>query len=235
MTHPPIRVLLIEDDPMVQEVNRQFVERVEGYRIVGVAGDGVEGVALLNKLQPELVILDVYMPQQDGMETIRLIRQEGHPADVIVITAASDANIIRSMLQNGAIDYIIKPFIFERVKQALDNYRTLRLGLDKGVTLSQAELDELLGVGGKLESGADGGLEPLPKGLQVLTLKQVLLFLMNESQPRSAEEVAEGVGLARVTVRRYLDFLEKAGKVRLDIEYGGVGRPANRYALIRAL
>jgi two-component system response regulator DctR len=176
------------------------------------------------------------MPQRDGQETLRYIRQEGYSVDVIVVTAASDAAIIRSMLQNGAIDYIIKPFVFERVKQALDNYRMLRFRLGRDVTLSQTELDELLRLSRKQEQAGPGtgpGADPLPKGLQELTMKQVLLFLMNESQPRSAEEVAEGIGLARVTVRRYLEYLEKAGRIRLDIEYGGVGRPVNRYALLR--
>jgi two-component system response regulator DctR len=222
-----LRVLLIEDDPMVQEVNRQFVEKVDRFRVVGAASNGAEGLAMLKKLQPDLVILDMYMPRQDGLETLRKIRMEGLDANVIVITAANDPETVQKALQHGALDYIMKPFKFERVKQALENFRSLRGKLDKGAALTQEELDRMLHRYTKAAADAD----QLPKGIHEQTLKQILLFLSGRKESLSAEEVAEGVGLARVTARRYLDYLEKTGQVRLDMQYGGVGRPVNRYRL----
>jgi two-component system, CitB family, response regulator DctR len=136
------------------------------------------------------------------------------------------------MLHQGAVDYIMKPFKFERVREALENYRMMKRGLGKESTLSQVELDQLLhGNGGEPipESPNVSMQMDLPKGLQALTMKQVMLFLMQQHKSLSAEEVAEGVGLARVTARRYLDFLEKNKHVKLDLEYGGIGRPINRY------
>lgn len=227
------RVVLIEDDPMVLEVNRQFVERVPGFEIIGTASNGIDGIEKVRDLKPDLVILDIYMPGQNGTELLQQIRNEQLNTDAIVITAASDIPTIQRMLHQGAVDYIMKPFKFERVREALENYRMMKSRLGKESTLSQVELDQLL-------HGNNGG-EPipesptfsvqmdLPKGLQALTMKQVMLFLMQQHKSLSAEEVAEGVGLARVTARRYLDFLEKSKQVKLDLEYGGIGRPINRY------
>lgn len=227
------RVVLIEDDPMVLEVNRQFVERVSGFEIIGTASNGIDGIEKVRDLKPDLVILDIYMPGQNGTELLQQIRNEQLNTDAIVITAANDIPTIQRMLHQGAVDYIMKPFKFERVREALENYRMMKSRLGKESTLSQVELDQLL-------HGNNGG-EPipesptfsvqmnLPKGLQALTMKQVMLFLMQQHKSLSAEEVAEGVGLARVTARRYLDFLEKNKQVKLDLEYGGIGRPINRY------
>ncbi|UUZ80970.1 response regulator [Paenibacillus sp. P26] len=228
-----IKVLLVEDDPMVQEVNRLFVERVEGFRIVGVAASGEEGLAMARELRPDLLILDVFMPLMDGLETLAAIRAEQLPVDVIVISAANDMQTIQRMLQNGAVDYIMKPFKFERVQQALEHYRTMKETMAGEKNVSQQVLDRLI-------YGRHPDAEPapapetaglnLPKGLQALTLKQIVQFLSGYQTPLSAEEVAEGVGIARVTARRYLDYLEKNGLVRLDLQYG-VGRPVNRYIL----
>ncbi|MFC5472121.1 response regulator [Cohnella suwonensis] len=226
-----IRVVLIEDDPMVLEVNKQFVERVPGFEIVGTASGGIEGIAKVRALKPDLVILDIYMPGLNGLETLQQIRGEQLEVDAIAITAANDIPTIQRMLHHGAIDYIMKPFQFDRVRQALENYRLVRSRLNKDTTLSQAELDQLWH-----DKRSTATTQPpqqsnneMPKGLQEHTMKQVMLFLVHQRKPLSAEEVAEGVGLARVTARRYLEHLEKKMQVKMMIEYGGVGRPVNRY------
>ncbi|MCY9695948.1 response regulator [Paenibacillus alginolyticus] len=226
------RVVLIEDDPMVLEVNRQFVERVPGFEIVGTSSNGVDGIEKVRDLKPDLVILDIYMPGQNGTELLQQIRNEQLHTDAIVITAANDIPTIQRMLHHGAVDYIMKPFKFERVREALENYQIMKRRLGTESTLSQVELDQLLhGNGGEPlpEISSVRMQTDLPKGLQALTMKQVVLFLMEQHKSLSAEEVAEGVGLARVTARRYLDFLEKNKQVKLDLEYGGIGRPINRY------
>ncbi|GLI08146.1 putative C4-dicarboxylate response regulator DctR [Paenibacillus tyrfis] len=227
------RVLLIEDDPMVQEVNSQFVERVEGFIVVGIASSGDEGLRMVKEQQPDLVILDIFMPVRDGIETLLELRRNQAPVDVMVISAANDMRTIERMLQNGAVDYIMKPFKFERVKQALEHYRQMKSALDSGRPATQSELDRLLFGRTHDASSQDGKMEDpaeLPKGLQAVTLKQIVQFLRLQTEALSAEEVAEGVGIARVTARRYLDYLEKSGQVRLDLQYG-VGRPVNKYRL----
>jgi two-component system response regulator DctR len=235
LTPPKIKVVLIEDDPMVQEVNRQFVESVEGYVVVGTAGNGIEGLTLIEELAPDLVLMDIYMPLMDGLQTIKQIRAAHHAVDVIAITAAKDASSIRQMVRGGVVDYIIKPFKFDRVKQALEKYKSFRTQLKNDDAMSQTELDLLLRGRAavdveKAENGGSFGWEEhIPKGLNIVTCKQVVDFMSKCAVSLSAEEVSVGVGIARVTARRYLEFLEKSGKLQLEVRYGGVGRPINRY------
>jgi two-component system response regulator DctR len=215
-------VLLIEDDPMVQEVNRQFIEQVSGFKIVGMASNGVEGLEKLRNLRPDLIFLDIYMPNQNGVETLYKIREEDHQVYVVVVTAADDTETMRQMLQQGAKDYIIKPFKFDRIKKALDNYKLYRQIMNKPF-VTQSEIDQIL------HPASSEGLLDLPKGLNLFTLNQVSSYLHGQTEAKSAEEVAEVIGIARVTARRYLDYFVKKGTVKIDIQYGGVGRPVNRY------
>lgn len=223
MASHDFRVLLIEDDPMVQEVNRQFIEKIAGFSVIGTAQNGYEGLLLINELKPDLIFIDIFMPVQDGIETIHQIRKEGYSVDIIVITAASDIETIRDVLQNGAFDYIMKPFKFERIKKSLENYRSFRNQLQMKSTLTQKDLDQIRFEKDDYES------TDLPKGLNEVTFKKVMSYLNEQTKPLSAEEVAEQVGLARVTARRYLDYLEKSGHISIDVQYGGIGRPINRY------
>lgn len=216
-------VLLIEDDPMVQEVNRQFVERIEGFSVIGTSPNGYEGIQMIKQLKPDLIFIDIFMPAQNGIETIHQVRKEGYSVDIIAITAASDIETIRDVLQNGAFDYIMKPFKFERIKKSLENYRSFRKQLQSKTTLTQQDLDQIRFEKEDYES------TDLPKGLNEVTFKKIIRYLNEQTEPLSAEEVAEQVGLARVTARRYLDYLEKSGHISIDIQYGGVGRPINRY------
>ncbi|MDK8191270.1 response regulator [Paenibacillus sp. UMB7766-LJ446] len=225
----PTTVVLIEDDSMVLEIHRQFVERAGPFQVIGTASNGREGMELMRRLKPDLAILDMYMPVQDGLTTLSQLRSEELNIDVIAITAANDLETIRRVLQLGAVDYIMKPFQFERVKQALEQYAAKRGSLTGEISLSQTELDRLLYGQERVESVVKSEEQDLPKGLQAMTLRQIVLFMEEQTGSRSAEEVAEGTGLARVTARRYLEYLQKQGLLLLDVQYGGVGRPINRY------
>lgn len=229
-----INVLLIEDDPMVQEVNRLFIERVPSFRVIATASNGLEGLTLIKELQPDLVILDIFMPNLDGAETIYEIRKEQMDVDVIVISAANDQSTIRKMLQNGAVDYIIKPFKYERLQQTLEKYSLFSSHIQAETSMSQLQLDQtIFKQSHAIKLGLENNFlaEHLPKGLNQDTLKQIVELLQKQSKSLSSEEVAEGMGIARVTARRYLDFLKIEGIVDIDIQYGGVGRPVNKYIL----
>ncbi|QHE63217.1 response regulator [Rossellomorea vietnamensis] len=223
----PIHILLIEDVPMVQEVNRMFIERVPGFTVCAIAGNGQEGAEKVSSYQPDLVLLDNFMPRQTGIETLQAFRQQGTDVDVIVISAAQDKETIRDMMRLGVVDYIIKPFKFERLKQALEKYRAFKQQISGEGVIGQHEIDQL--QGGPSSPGPDNHHMDLPKGLNAQTLQQIVQYLSDQSTPLSAEETAEGIGIARVTARRYLDYLLKSDQVQILIEYGGIGRPVNRY------
>ncbi|MED3724885.1 response regulator [Priestia filamentosa] len=225
MTKNDVSVLIIEDDPMVQELNKTFINKVQGFTVVGTASNGEEGLEKLKELDPELALLDIFMPKLNGVATLQKLRNENFTTDIIVVSAAKDGETIKKVLQNGAIDYIMKPFTFERLQQALEKYRNYQKRINTESTLSQEQLDSILYSSSKKENFSS----LLPKGLNEFTLTVIVDYLKKQREPHSAEEVANGVGIARVTARRYLDYLEKTKAVKIDIQYGGVGRPINRY------
>lgn len=218
-----IDVVIVEDDPMVVEVNRGFVEAVSGFRVAGVARTGREAVDMVMRLKPDLVLLDIYLPDMEGVAVLQEMRHLDLPTDVIVVTAAQDPRTVQNVFRYGAIDYVIKPFKFLRLKAALNSYEILHNRFRRQTRMTQAEVDNLAKSRGQQFN------DELPKSLNELTQKQIYLYLLKEGKALSAEEVAEGIGLARVTARRYLDYFEKTGKVVLEVQYGSIGRPVNRY------
>lgn len=227
-----IRVLLIEDDPMVREVNRQFIEKVEHFQVVGQAPNGLEGITQICQLKPDLVFMDIFMPEQDGITSLRKIRELDLPVDVITVTAANDMETVKQILHLGVFDYIMKPFSFERVKGTLDNYLRFNKQTQTERELTQGELDQLFNYrDGQTMLDQSVTLKSeknLPKGFNRTTLEKVVHFLQSVDGA-SAEEVASGIGIARVTARRYLDYLEKQEEITMDVHYGGIGRPINYY------
>ena len=221
----PIRVLIVEDDPMVADINTRFTEAVKGFNVVGTARDGQEALRLLAECKPDLVILDVYMPHLDGLSVLAKLRQEAEAVDVILITAANDSESVRQARQGGAIDYIIKPFKFDRYQRTLESYREYRGKLVQQESFTQEELDQVREI--KKEAPPKG----LPKNLHPQTLGLVVNLLSRTPGALSAEEVAGELGLSRATARRYLEYLTETEKVSLVLEYAAVGRPVHRFRL----
>lgn len=225
-----IRVIIIEDDPMVVEVNRNFVTSVPGFIVIGIAGTAEEAIEKTLLLMPDLVLIDVFLPDRDGLALLQELRNLQVPTDAILVTAAQDAESVAKAFRYGAVDYIVKPFKFQRLKMALESYASMRARLNTMSHLNQDEIDSLKANYPQV-SGGDPDMDDVPKGLNELTMKQVLLYLIKSGKPMSAEEVAGGLGLARVTARRYLEYLDAVDKVSVDLQYGSVGRPVKKYRL----
>ncbi|MFC0559335.1 response regulator [Halalkalibacter alkalisediminis] len=224
-----IQVLLVEDDPMVQQVNRMFIEKITGFSVVGVASTGLEGKRQIEKLKPDLVLLDIYMPGQDGLSLIQELRQEQIDVDIIAVTAANDTQTVKTLLRHGVMDYIVKPFTFERLQQAFKQYKDMYRQLNQAGEISQDKLDKVLSAAKMDQAKA---MADLPKGLHEQTLNQIYTYLLNTgNEAKSAEEIGTDVGLARVTARRYLNYLESVGKVEMELTYGTIGRPIQMYRL----
>lgn len=222
-----IKVLIVEDDPMVAEINKSFTEAVDGFTVVGVARDGREALALCASRQPELVILDVYMPHMDGLELLSMLRRQEAPVDVIMITAASDSATISKILRYGVAGYIIKPFKFERYRAVLTAYRDFTRKVKQKENLDQDDLDKIF-----VSQLYNGGRE-LPKNFHAKTADLIMDYLARQSEPRSADEVANGSGISRVTARRYLELLASQGRLEMVLEYLPAGRPVHRYRIKR--
>lgn len=217
-----ISVFIVDDDPMVLEVNKGFLEKVDGFKLIGSATCGKEALKEIKRLKPNLVLLDKYLPDVSGMEILVELRAERVPCDIIMITAARDAVSIREVMRLGAVDYMVKPFRFERFRKSLQDYYKMAKKIVGFEELKQEEIDEWLGSS---ETEAE-----LPKGLNEMTMKQILLGLVAETLPITAEQLGNNLGMARVTVRKYLDFLAEKGKVHIELRYGNVGRPTKFYS-----
>ncbi|PSL47010.1 two-component system response regulator DctR [Salsuginibacillus halophilus] len=227
-----LQVLLIEDDPMVREVNKMFVDKLNTFEVAATAENGEEGREMLEVYEPDLVLLDVYMAHEDGLQCLEKLRASAYDVDVIAVTAANDTNTVKKLLRFGVVDYVVKPFTFERLKQALDQYVERRQQLsDEKVT--QKKIDDLIYESVRPDSAERINTLELPKGIQRKTLNQVVQYMNTLENALSAEEVGEAVGLARVTVRRYLSYLEAQGDVEMDMHYGQVGRPIQLYHLTK--
>ncbi|MBF6594246.1 MAG: response regulator [Thermaceae bacterium] len=209
---------MVEDDPWVGRVNRALVEAETGFTVVAQAETVRQGRELVQALEPDLLLMDVYLPDGSGLELVQELRGMGLGFEVILITAASDLASVQRALHGGALDYLIKPFQQPRLREALGRYRLRTSVVEPNFT--QSRLDRLLGHQGE---------ERLPKGLDPLTLEQIRSALMASEQPLSAEEVGSRVGLSRVSAWRYLEYLSESGSLQAEMVYGSVGRPTKRY------
>lgn len=223
-----INVLIVEDDPMVAKFNRLYLESIAGFTVLGVARTAEEGWQLCQKLKIDLVLLDVYMNQKTGLELLQDFRKAGNLVDVIMISAANDKESIQIALHNGAVDYLIKPFSFERFQEALLNYRKKHQVMENLEQIRQEDLDLFL-----LKSGdKNQSLLNLPKGLTERTLASIAKEILAEKNPQfSTADLAIETGISRVSVRKYLNFLVDLNVLTVAVIYQEAGRPLHRFQL----
>jgi response regulator of citrate/malate metabolism len=218
-----IRTIVVDDDFRVAEIHRLYVEQVRGFEVVGVAHTGAEAFDITARQRPDLLLLDIYLPDMSGLDVLRRIRDQRMPVDVIVITAAKDVPTLRAAVHGGSLYYLIKPFTFAALRERLESYAAVANRLRNVAEASQADADALY--------VARGTGDELPKGLSTATREVVLDVLRAGSAPLPASEVARIAGLSRVTARRYLDHLARVGLVELTLQYGSRGRPEHRYRI----
>ena len=230
-----LRVLVVDDDFMVARIHRKFVEQVDGFEVVGEARSGAEALAAADQLRPDLVLLDIYLPDMSGLEVLRTLRGAGNQVDVLVVTAARDVDTVQQALRGGVVQYLIKPFTADAMRERLLDYershRSVTAVQRVGGEVGQDEVDAIF-HGSRKPTSHDA---VLPKGLTSQTLDLVLGALRSragdEPSTLSAAECAEQVGLARVSVRRYLEHLVSTGLAEVGLKYGAAGRPERRYRL----
>ncbi|KIF77124.1 chemotaxis protein CheY [Streptomyces sp. 150FB] len=219
-----IDILIVDDDIRVAEINTAHVARVAGFRAVAQAHSAAEALALLAERPVDLILLDHRLPDGNGLAVVRELRRLGHRTDVIMVTAARDVATVQASTRGGALPYLVKPFSFAGLRTKLEAYATLRRGLEGGGEAEQSEVDRMF-------DALSASTAPLlPKGHSPTTAELVRQVLLGEPGPLSAQEIAERAGMSRQTAQRYLKLLERAGRVRLSLRYGGTGRPEHRYA-----
>ena len=235
MTAEQIRVLVVDDDFAVADVHRAYVENVPGFSVVAVAHTGAQALRAVEDRQPDLVLLDIHLPDMSGLEVLRRLRArpDGADLDILAITAAREVETVRTAMAGGVADYLIKPFPLRVFRERLESYAAQRgklrlLSARQATVQDQHEVDRLLSA--RPRRGPD---RDLPKGLSRHTLQLVGDTLREAGRDLSAVEAANGSGLSRVSARRYLEQLVAMGLAELRPRYGSAGRPENGYLLDR--
>lgn len=228
-----IDVLIVEDDLRIAEIQKRFIEQIQGFQTVGIAASYIEAKSFIEILQPDLILLDVYFPDMNGLDLLKETKQQNKQIDVIMITATKEIEKVQEAITIGVFDYIIKPVVFDRFKQSLLRYQDFHVNLlelaKSNPHITQQQIDKLL----RKDGDATSEKSDLPKGIDPLTLDKVLQVLGDDNAGMTAELVANQIGVSRTTARRYLEHLVAEGKIRADLAYGAVGRPERVY-LVRA-
>ena len=221
------KVLIVEDDPMVAMINEQYIGRNKKFCVVGKCKDGKSALDFLEDNSVDLLILDVFMPYVDGFETLRQIRKKQISVDVIMVTAANDRESLEEALHLGIVDYLVKPFTFDRFCMALDKFIAQTNALKDLGTLSQKSIDFIIDNARKKSDKIH------PKGIQEKTLHVIMEHLKeNKEIWLTGDAIAEKVGLTGVTVRRYMNYLAESGKVTGEMNYETGGRPCMLYRIV---
>ncbi|MEV4708978.1 response regulator [Actinoplanes sp. NPDC049316] len=220
-----IRVLVVDDEPLIAEAHRAYTEKIDGFTVTGVAHTARDAMAALRAGPVDLVLLDLNLPDKHGLEIARALRAAGSGTDVLAVTSARDIAMVRQAVALGVTHYLLKPFTFAAFRDKLDRYARYRSQLLAAAEVSaQHEIDRVLAT----LRGAPN--DTLPKGLDARTLDLVVQALREAAaQGLSAAEVAARIGASRVTARRYLEYLADAGRVVRSPRYGGPGRPEVGY------
>jgi response regulator of citrate/malate metabolism len=215
-----IRVLVVEDDPVVAEAHRDYVGRVDGFTVLGVTHSGAEALRFCERTEVDLVLLDFGLPDVHGLTVCRALRAANRPVDVIAVTSVRDLAMVKSAVSLGVVLYLLKPFPFSALRDKLRSYARFHGSVrGTGAAADQDEVDRALSA---LHAPGTGAL---PKGMSRDTLDAVAAALRAEPDGLSAAAASAGTGVSRVTARRYLEHLADTGRARREPRYGQVGRP----------
>ena len=223
-----IRTLVVDDDFRVAAIHAAYVNKIDGFEVIAEAHSAAEAVSAVDRLRPDLMLLDLYLPDEHGLKLVARLRDGHPPVDVIVITAAKDADSVRVAMQGGALHYLLKPFSFPVLRDKLLSYAQMRTRLSALRSTSEHGADQ------RTVDRVFGALRATDqlagvKGRSVHTLEAVEQLLSETDEDLSAAEVAERTGMSRATAQRYLSHLHEVGRVDIKLRYGSGGRPEHGY------
>jgi response regulator of citrate/malate metabolism len=217
-----IRTLVIDDDYRVARIHAASVAKVTGFTCVGQVHTAREARLAIDRLHPDLLLLDIYLPDEDGLSLLGSLHAHSPAPDCIVISAARDLQMVRSAMRIGAVYYLVKPFGFGQLRDQLETYRRWRSRVTSTGEADQATVDSLY----QLLRGPSASANRRHLGP---TMQKIFDSIRASAGPIGATEIAEQVGVSRPTAQRYLARLERQGLIELHLEYGATGRPHHRY------
>lgn len=228
MTVSPFRVLVIEDDFRIAKMHGKLIDSQDSYNLIGLAYNYEQAISHIMELEPQLLLLDVYLPDRSGIELLRTIRSRNLPCDVILITAAKESEIVEEGLRLGVFDYLIKPFDLEHLQNTLHKYAQFKNRLSSHEQLDQEYLNELM----KLRSPKPSAAQ-LQKGIDERTMELIKQVMEVQQHVQTADEITRLAGVSLSTVRKYLNYMVKENMVEEFMQYGTIGRPQRLYRIIK--
>ena len=216
-----MRVLIIEDDPMVAMIHTEYFKKKELTDDLSHVTSIEAAREYLANNDVDLIVLDNYLIDGQGIEYLPELK--GYP--IIMITAANDVQTVEAALSNGVVDYLVKPFTYERFAQAIDKVQDYVKLLSKE-KINQDLIDDYLNSG-RVEEEEDN----LPKGLSRITLKKVLKAIKQHNSGFTTQQIADKLDISRITIRKYLNHLVNINILSEDAEYYTSGRPVSVFTV----
>ncbi len=221
-----LSVVIAEDDPKIAEIQSRFIDKIEGFEVVGLGNTIAESEEIIDVFRPDLVLLDVFFPDGNGVDLLWKIRRLYKNIDVIFITAAKEVSTLQEAIRGGAFDYVLKPMTFSRFQSTLRKFHDHRHRFTEITKLDQTEVDQIIHPA---QDSKDADVR-MPKSINPLTLEKVEEEVLKlDSAGVNAEDIGLQIGISRTTARRYLEFLVSKGTVKPSLVYGSVGRPERLY------
>ncbi|TDL88600.1 response regulator [Vibrio vulnificus] len=231
MSKGPITVVIIEDDENAVNIYKQFTNQLDQFTVIATASTGKQALNILHAAQPDLILLDIFLPDMNGIDLLREIRREYRGIDVILITAANDTETVSEAIRGGAFGYLIKPIIIDKLLATLNQYDMTRRQLHNSNLVNQDKVDTLFRTISNSNTANDVQMNSLPKGIDKHTLKMVRSKIQNVNGSLNADELGQLVGISYSTMRRYLEYLVSCNEMEVEVLYGGVGRPERKYKI----
>ncbi|WP_249597304.1 response regulator [Peribacillus frigoritolerans] len=231
MSKGPITVVIVEDDENAVNIYKQFTNQLEQFTVIATASTGKQALNILHAAQPDLILLDIFLPDMNGIDLLREIRREYRGIDVILITAANDTETVSEAIRGGAFGYLIKPIIIDKLLATLNQYDITRRQLHNSNLVNQDKVDTLFRTISNSNTANDVQINSLPKGIDKHTLKMVRSKIQNVNGSLNADELGQLVGISYSTMRRYLEYLVSCNEMEVEVLYGSVGRPERKYKI----
>lgn len=219
-----IEVLIVEDEGTLAGLHAGLVLQFPNLRVVGIAGTLAEARALIEYHHPQLILLDNFLPDGQGITLIRSPDFNRGQCAVIFITAASDMHTCSQAIRSGAFDYILKPVSLMRLRQSLQNFVCFSEQQREWKVVDQQNIDLLYQLQAKnfCQQRSD-------KGIDATTLERIRQLFVDDNHCRTVDEVMIDSGLSKTTARRYLEYCVRTGYLQVELRYGHIGHPRRLY------